>query len=139
MVDVLPIQLENLARKLPPPSTVGLYRGDSANLPFASATYDRALLFFLLHEQPADVRRRTLAEALRVLRPGGRLVIVDYHRPRRLHPLYWPMQAVLKTLEPFAMDLWQHDLADWLPRGVQTKRTLFGGLYQIVVFEKGLP
>src|SRR5687767_4043763 len=103
VVDVLRVQLDNLARKLPGDPRVGLIQGDSAALEIETAAYDRALLFFLLHEQPEPVRRRTLAEALRVLKPGGRLVIVDYHRPSLANPLYLPMAAILKTLEPFAM------------------------------------
>ena len=137
VVDVLQVQLDNLGRKLPGDPRVGLLQGDSSALDIASATYDRALLFFLLHEQPEDVRRRTLAEALRILKPGGRLVIVDYHRPRRSHPLYLPMVAILKTLEPFAMDLWRHDIAEWLPAGVALEKTTsFGGLYQRLTLRK---
>jgi ubiquinone/menaquinone biosynthesis C-methylase UbiE len=134
VLDVLPVQLENLARKLPARAAVGLIFGDSAALPQAAASYDRVLLFFLLHEQPAQVRRRTLAEALRVLKPGGRLVIVDYHRPHALHPLYWPMVAILATLEPFALDLWRHDIGEWLPAhaAVVSRRLFFGGLYQLL-------
>jgi ubiquinone/menaquinone biosynthesis C-methylase UbiE len=136
VVDVLPIQLENLARKLPQRSAVTLLHANSAALPMTSATYDRALLFFLLHEQPEHVRRATLAEALRVVRPGGRIVIVDYHRPHRLNPLCWPMNVVLRTLEPFALDLWRHEVAEWLPPERKdvalTQQTAFGGLYQIV-------
>lgn len=136
VVDVLPIQLENLARKLPPGSPVTLMHGDSASLDLAPASCDRALLFFLLHEQPERVRRATLAEAVRVVKPGGRVVIVDYHRPRALNPLFWPMVAILRTLEPFAMDLWRHRLERWLPpRGTYTtleRATSFGGLYQLV-------
>ena len=108
MVDVLPIQLDNLARKLPRRSAVDLLHGDSAALDLPDASYDRALLFFLLHEQPEDVRRATLAEALRMVKPGGA------HRDRRLppaparcNPLFLPMAGVLSTLEPFAMDLWR--------------------------------
>ncbi len=137
VVDVLRVQLDNLARKLEGEMRgdprVGLIQGDSSALELPSASYDRALLFFLLHEQPEDVRRRTLAEALRILKPGGRLVIVDYHRPRRSHPLYLPMAAILKGLEPFAMDLWRQDLAAWLPRKVFLRKALlFGGLYQVL-------
>jgi ubiquinone/menaquinone biosynthesis C-methylase UbiE len=136
VVDVLPIQLENLARKLPQRSAVTLLHANSAALPMTSGTYDRALLFFLLHEQPEHVRRATLAEALRVVRPGGRIVIVDYHRPHRLNPLCWPMNVVLRTLEPFALDLWRHEVAEWLPPERKdvalTQQTAFGGLYQIV-------
>jgi ubiquinone/menaquinone biosynthesis C-methylase UbiE len=135
VVDVLRVQLDNLARKLPGDARIGLIQGDSAALDLPDATYDRALLFFLLHEQPAEVRRRTIAEALRVIKPGGRLVIVDYHRPHPLNPLYAVMALVLRTLEPFALDLWRHELAAWLPRarGALRKGTLFGGLYQLVI------
>lgn len=128
VVDVVPAQLENLARKLRGDPRVGLILGDSSALEMASDTYDRVLLFFLLHEQPDAIRQRTIAEALRVLKPGGRLVVLDYHRPRGWHPLYWPMVAVLKLLEPFALDLWRTALP--LPGA---KRTFFGGLYQLVV------
>jgi ubiquinone/menaquinone biosynthesis C-methylase UbiE len=141
VVDVLPVQLDNLSRKLPRASRVGLYQRDSSCLDFTSGSYDQALLFFLLHEQPQVVRRKTLAEALRVLRPGGRLVIVDYHRPVASHPLYWPMVAVLRTLEPFAMDLWRHEVAEWFPSDARiahfTKGTAFGGLYQMITLTKG--
>ena len=136
VVDVLPVQLENLARKLPARSPVTLLHGNSAALPIASATYDRALLFFLLHEQPEHVRRATLAETLRVVRPGGRIVIVEYHRPHWLNPLRAPMTGVLRALEPFALELWRHEITEWLPRAAKDacieKRTQFGDLYQIV-------
>lgn len=140
VVDVLPIQLDNLARKMPAGSALGLHQGDSSKLAFASGSYDQALLFFLLHEQPEEVRRSTIAEALRVLKPGGRLVIVDYHRPRVSNPLFWPMVAILGMLEPFAMDLWRNEISAWLPRDVKIsmqKSTSFGGLYQLVTLEKG--
>jgi ubiquinone/menaquinone biosynthesis C-methylase UbiE len=136
VIDVLPVQLDNLARKLSGDPQVGLIHGDSARLEIPDAVYDRALLFFLLHEQPEEVRRRTLAEALRVLKPGGRLVIVDYHRPRLIHPLYAPMVAILRTLEPFAMDLWRREIRDWIAPALRdracSKTTFFGGLYQLV-------
>jgi len=141
VVDVLQVQLDNLARKLPGDPRVGLLQGDSSALDIASATYDRALLFFLLHEQPEDVRRRTIAEALRVVKPGGRVVIVDYHRPSLRNPLYLPMVGILKTLEPFAMDLWRNEIPDWFPDAVPIaqldKKTCFGGLYQLLTLTKG--
>ena len=135
VVDVLRVQLANLAHKLRGDPRVGLLHGDSAALDLPRASYDRALLFFLLHEQPAEVRRRTIAEALRVVKPGGRVVIVDYHRPHRLNPLYGPMALVLRLLEPFALDLWRQQLTAWMPppQGCRVrKRMLFGGLYQLV-------
>ena len=132
VVDVLPIQLENLRRKLGARSGARLLQRDAAQLGLESGSYERAVLFFLLHEMPAEVRRRVLAEALRVLAPGGRLVIVDYHRPQPSHPLRGVMRWILRHLEPFALDLWEGEVAEWLPEGarVLSKRTYWGGLYQ---------
>lgn len=136
VVDVLPVQLDNLARKLPSGSPVALLHGDSAALDLPAASYDRALLFFLLHEQPETVRVKTLAEAVRVVKPGGEVVIVDYHRPNRWNPLRLPMAGVLRALEPFALDLWRHEIMEWLPDSVAPgnvhKQTSFGGLYQML-------
>jgi ubiquinone/menaquinone biosynthesis C-methylase UbiE len=91
----------------------------------------------LLHEQPAHVRRATLAEALRVVKPGGKIVIVDYHRPSSWHPMRSLMRLVFRKLEPYAIDLWHHEVAEFMPSDVQptslSKRTYFGGLYQKLV------
>jgi ubiquinone/menaquinone biosynthesis C-methylase UbiE len=142
VLDVVPAQLDNVARKLRGDARVALINADSTALDMADGAYERALLFFLLHEQPAEVRRRTLAEALRIVQPGGRLVILDYHRPQPWHPLYWPMVAELKALEPFALDLWRHPLTRWFaadaPIARMTKKTYFGGLYQLLVITKAV-
>jgi len=140
VVDVVPAQLSNLARKLAPDPRVRLHQANSTDLPFSDASCDRVLLFFLLHEQPAAVRRQTLREALRVLRPGGRLVIVDYHRPRAWHPLRPLLRLVFRYLEPFAIDLWHHALPEFLPADipatVERRTTSFGDIYQLLVLRR---
>ncbi|HEY2970378.1 MAG TPA: rhodoquinone biosynthesis methyltransferase RquA [Casimicrobiaceae bacterium] len=140
VVDVMPIQLRNLQRKLPPGAKARLVHSDSTALEFADDSYDQVLVFFLLHEQPLAVRRRTVAEAIRVVKPGGKVVLVDYHRPHRWHPLRAAMRAVLRRLEPFALDLWHTELERYLPEGVSPaevrKQTYFGGLYQKVVITR---
>jgi len=140
VVDILPIQLQNLATKLAADPRVTLLQGDSAALACADASYDQVVLFFLLHEQPEATRRATLAEAMRVVRPGGRVVVVDYHRPAWWNPIRILMRAVFATLEPYAIDLWRHDVAEFLPAATppasMTKRTYFGGLYQKLVLTR---
>lgn len=140
VVDILPVQLHNLSHKIPSDPRVSLVQGDSAALNYADASHDRALLFFLLHEQPEGTRRATLRETLRVVKPGGRVVIVDYHPPRAWHPLRPLMKRVFARLEPFAHDLWEHTIHDYLPVDIPVKTvehtTLFGGLYQLLVLER---
>jgi ubiquinone/menaquinone biosynthesis C-methylase UbiE len=134
VVDILPIQLRNLGRKLPADERVALVHGDSSLLACPDASYDQVLLFFLLHEQPRHVRSSTLAEAVRVVRPGGKIIVVDYHRPMRWHPLRPLMKAVFRRLEPFAVDLWTHQIPEFMHNVPQltswSKQTYFGGLYQ---------
>ncbi len=136
VVDVLPIQLQNLERKLAPGAPVQLLQGDASRLREADGAYDRVILFFLLHEMPLEVRQRTLGEALRVVKPGGQVVIVDYHAPRRWHPLRGVMRWILRNFEPFAMDLWANEIEGWLPAhrvAALRKETFYGGLYQRLV------
>jgi ubiquinone/menaquinone biosynthesis C-methylase UbiE len=137
VVDVAPVQLRNLSAKLGGHPRVTLHHQDSTDLGFADESYDHVVVFFLLHEQPERARARTIAQALRVVRPGGKVIFVDYHRPSRLNPFRYVMVPILKTLEPFAMDLWRSELVDWIPAGVRPsaldKQTCFGGLYQKVV------
>jgi ubiquinone/menaquinone biosynthesis C-methylase UbiE len=136
IVDVLPIQLTNLSKKLPTDARATAHLRDSCDLGFPDGSYDQVLMFFLLHEQPEEIRQRTLHEAVRVVKPGGRLVIVDYHSPGPLHPLRYLFRPVLGALEPFALELWHHEISKWLPKTVHArvhKETYYGGLYQKLV------
>lgn len=59
-----------------PAASVDLVQGDFAALPFADAAFDTVTFHQVLHyaQNPA----RVLAEAARVLRPGGRIAVVDF-------------------------------------------------------------
>ncbi len=140
IVDVLPIQLDNVRRKLPASAPVRTLQRDSTKLKFADASYDQVVIFFLLHEVPAPVKEKTLSEALRVLKPGGKLIIVDYHQPSIFHPLRYLLPPMLRLLEPFALDIWNQSIEECLPKdflpATITMETSFGGLYQKVVIRK---
>ncbi|GAA0551302.1 rhodoquinone biosynthesis methyltransferase RquA [Rhizomicrobium palustre] len=137
VVDVLAIQLRNLKWKLPARLPTKLMRMDSEALELAGEQYDSVLLFFLLHEQPEAVRQKTMKEALRVLKPGGKLIIVDYGKPYRWNPLRYLLAPFLALLEPFALSLMAEPLERRLPDGMAvTQHSYFGGLYQKVVARK---
>ena len=141
VIDVAPVQLENVKRKLKQGSNVHLHHQDSTELAFQDGTFDHVVVFFLLHEQPEEVRKKSVCEAMRVVKPGGRVIFVDYHRPSYSNPFRYIMLPILSMLEPFAQDLWRKEIVSWLGGTLvdsYRKETFFGGLYQKVVLQQAI-
>ncbi|MGH3002597.1 MAG: class I SAM-dependent methyltransferase [Gaiellaceae bacterium] len=86
---------EMLAHAPPLPQRWQLVHADARELPFEQESFDLVTMAYLLHlVRPVD-RRALLAEAARVLAPGGRIVVVTPAAPRSrlgralLAPLAW--------------------------------------------------
>ena len=137
VIDVLPVQLVNLGRKLQQGISATLHQMDAAALDFPDASFDQVLLFFLLHEEPQEYREKTIREALRVLKPGGKIVIADYGAPSAWHPLRYLLLPLLGLIEPTAREMWSRELAAILPNEMHgrtwRKVSYLGGLYQMLV------
>jgi ubiquinone/menaquinone biosynthesis C-methylase UbiE len=54
-------------------------------LPFPDAHFDAVLSTLMLHHLPRQVRRQCAAEIRRVLKPRGRLLVIDFGRPQARH------------------------------------------------------
>jgi ubiquinone/menaquinone biosynthesis C-methylase UbiE len=70
---------------------VGLREGDAHHLPFADASFDTVVCTFSLCNIPDP--HQAVAEMRRVLRPGGRLVLVD-HIGSSSKPVYWLQKGI---------------------------------------------
>ena len=67
---------------------VDVLDGDARELPFPEGSFDLVVSNLALHNiRDADERTRALHEAVRVLRPEGRLRIVDLNAPAYVEPL----------------------------------------------------
>lgn len=84
-VDIDPRVLE-LARKNVAKAGVDvrLVAASVTDLPFEDHTFDRVLSSLVLHHLDTDEKRAALAGALRVLRPGGELHVLDWGAPHDL-------------------------------------------------------
>ncbi len=148
LIDVATAQLEASRNKLEPARRSQLLsvRMNTESLAFQNSSFATILIFFLMHEMPATARQRTLAETMRVLQPGGRLVIAEYGEEPRNHWIY-RLQLLRKQLthwEPFLQDFWREDLSALLLQEAQKQgKTLrqvehypvFNGFYRILVYK----
>jgi len=65
---------------------IQLDQGFAADLPYADASFDRVFSCFMFHHLPAEERAATLREVRRVLRPAGRLHLLDFSMPEAHSP-----------------------------------------------------
>jgi demethylmenaquinone methyltransferase/2-methoxy-6-polyprenyl-1,4-benzoquinol methylase len=80
-------------------ANVGFQQGDAMALPLADESFDAVTISFGLRNV-AD-RHRSLTEMHRVLRPGGRLFVLEFSQPDRwFRPLY--LFYLRRVLPPFA-------------------------------------
>lgn len=87
--DMLRVARHRAERK---PRAVALTRADASALPFPTATFDTVVSTFALCCIPDE--RAALVEALRVLRPGGRLLLVDH-----VAASFWPLRALQHAVD----------------------------------------
>jgi ubiquinone/menaquinone biosynthesis C-methylase UbiE len=76
-VDLSPYYLSVARDTLAPWRAVQCIQARAELLPVADGSMDVVTCIYLLHELPAPVGRAVAAEVARVLRPGGRLIVVD--------------------------------------------------------------
>jgi ubiquinone/menaquinone biosynthesis C-methylase UbiE len=88
---------------------VKLDHGFATDLPYEDASFDHAFLSLVLHHLASQDKLRALAEAWRVLRPGGQLHILDFGQPHNV-PAY-----LISLITRYAEQAADH-IRGWLPK-----------------------
>lgn len=81
--DASPEMIERARRKAARAGVdVAFREGLVEQIAFPDASLDVVLSSFMVHHLPDDLKRRAFAEIHRVLKPGGRVVVVDFEPPQ---------------------------------------------------------
>lgn len=100
----------HLAEGRPDENRVHFVQADGVKVPFADGSFDLFTSTMLLHEMPADAIRELIAEAFRVLEPGGISSHLDFLPPPNnfLRALYLGHSD--RNAEPFMRELAEMDM-----------------------------
>jgi ubiquinone/menaquinone biosynthesis C-methylase UbiE len=119
-------------------SCVNLIVANAEAIPAQDNSCDAVTSIFMLHELPPEVRRTVIGEAARVLKPGGRLILVDSIQ-RGDEPAY---DAMLESFpqyyhEPYYHTYIREDFASVVrPYGLAHRRSLKAYVSKVMVFDK---
>jgi ubiquinone/menaquinone biosynthesis C-methylase UbiE len=106
LTDIMQSELDNAERKLKRFDDLCTYsKQDATNLEFEDQSFDYVVAFFLPHELPFDKKVQHIKEAHRVLKPGGKVVFGEFHKPR-LKILEVLGRIYFKIFEPYATEMW---------------------------------
>jgi len=89
-----------------------LFLSNAEQISIANKSVDSSVLFFLLHELPVLARANVLAEAIRITKSGGRILIADYAENKDSHFFNQVkiFNSMFEKLEPFLANFWRCDL-----------------------------
>ena len=112
---------------------------DATNMKLEEGFADVNIIFFLLHELPHELKVKALSEAGRMLAPGGKLYLGEFHKPNPfvLKCLSW---SYFKVFEPLGLALWDsHDpvaVLQGMGGWTVERETFFFGNFQMITATK---
>ncbi len=140
VADIIQNELDHAMTKLGVYADKTTYIQDNAiAMKQPSGTVSANVMFFLLHELPHHLKVEALNEAIRVLAPGGKLFLAEFHRPGPcvLRLLSW---TYFKVFEPYGLALWNtHDPVlqlDAMPGITCERHPVCFGNFQVIVATK---
>jgi ubiquinone/menaquinone biosynthesis C-methylase UbiE len=111
-IDMSPYYLKSARRLLRDRERMSLVAENGESMPYRDGYFDVVTSTYLFHELPRRNRRNVMKEMLRVLRPGGLLVIEDSAQLSESAELgYFLSKFPAELHEPFFEDYLEDDLA----------------------------
>ncbi|MGE5250382.1 MAG: class I SAM-dependent methyltransferase [Bacteroidota bacterium] len=134
-IDLSPEMLMKASQKLPlGPASIILMRADAGDLPLREHAFDAAILNLILSVVPDP--GECLRSALRVLRPGGRIVIFDKFLAADRPSAFRRLMNFFSTILGTNINRRFVDVVGDLPcRVVHDEPGLGRGLYRIILLE----
>lgn len=111
-VDFSPAMLRVARRKYPEATFT---ESDASVLAMDAASFDAVIVCFALHEKPRKMAMAITQEALRLVRPGGILVVADYRTPKKRKSLFTSL--VIRFVERVAGSEHNSNFQDFMIRG----------------------
>jgi ubiquinone/menaquinone biosynthesis C-methylase UbiE len=106
LTDIMQSEVDNAERKLKRFGKLCTFlKQDSTNLEFEDQSFDYVVVFFLPHELPLEKKGKLIEEANRVLKPGGKVIFGEFHKPR-LKILEILGRIYFYIFEPYATEMW---------------------------------
>jgi ubiquinone/menaquinone biosynthesis C-methylase UbiE len=124
-LDLSPYYLKKARAELASHSRVDFVEAPAEDMPFRNAQFDVVSCIYLFHELPRLVRKKVAAEMLRVLKPGGTLILLDsiqlgdkpdFDGSVRFFPVQYH--------EPYYLDYVKQDLDQLFPRAKRVSQDL---------------
>jgi ubiquinone/menaquinone biosynthesis C-methylase UbiE len=76
-----------------------LHLGDASDMPYEGGSFDLVMAMLVLHEMKPATRSSVIGEMKRVLKPGGRMLLIDFH-PGPIRPLQgWLTKLIITASE----------------------------------------
>ncbi len=96
-IDLSPAMLAITRQKLGEAAELRLE--DASAMTFANGTFDLVTMVLVLHELPPWLRPAVLQECRRVVKPDGRIMLMDYHFGPHPFPMGWIWKLMVTLME----------------------------------------
>ncbi|MBC8487648.1 MAG: class I SAM-dependent methyltransferase [Bacteroidetes bacterium] len=134
-IDISPDMLKKAEKKIKSEYKIKFIQGNVTKIPYKNSKFDVSSISFGLHEMPKKLILVVLKEMKRVTKKNGKIIIVDYHKPR--NPiLAWISYRIFRFYESkYYGDFFNTNIKKYLSKvnlKIISKETLFFNTIQIV-------